>query len=350
MVRSALLRPSLLIACAALLFLAGCSAIQTPKKPLPQNNTASIEWPVGEEGGRITWVKTIAEFGEVKEKPGFWSRVATFFTGQQDTTSIARPYGVLHGRGGRLYVADAGGGMVHCLDLLHGSYTTIGKGELVSPIGLAEDDLGRLYITDSARATVYRWEPASQTLKPFLEKTLARPTGIAYSEVNKLLYISDTLASQVVAVDQNGIVRRRLGGPSDGGSGFNRPTDITVDSIGEILVTDSLNFRIIVLTPEGQLVRQFGAVGDARGYFSRPKGIGVDSDKHTYVCDSLRDAVQVFDADGTPLLVFGKGGDGPGRFWMPSGIYVDSNDYIFVADTYNRRIQVFRYTASQELR
>jgi sugar lactone lactonase YvrE len=336
--------------CAALvglLLLAACSSVQGLHEVRPET---SMEWPVGAEGTRVAWVRTIDGFKELGSGKGFWGRALDLLTGGENERSIVRPYGVLHDASGRLYLADPGAGVVHCLDIARGRYSVIGgrqESPMRSPIGLAEDERGRLYITDSGSGVVYRHDPDDDSLKPFLV-TLKRPTGIVFNPSNKLLYISDTVESQVVAVDQNGVERKRLGGPGDAANRFNRPTDLAVDGIGQIYVTDSLNFRITVLTPEGQLVRQFGDVGDARGYFSRPKGIATDSAGHVYVCDSLRDAVQVFDAEGKPLLVFGKAGSGQGRFWMPSGLYIDRSDYIFVADTYNKRVQVFRYLSGQD--
>jgi DNA-binding beta-propeller fold protein YncE len=331
----------------ALMALAGCAGVKGLHESIPE---AAIEWPLGNDGARIVWVKTIADFKDLGVGKGFWDRAMELVTGGETGRSIVRPYGVLHDPAGRLYIADPGAGVVHCIDIVHGRYSYIGGAGtgLGSPIGLTEDDKERLYISDSATGMVYRYDPRERSLTPFLLNRLQRPTGIVFNPVTKLIYISDTLESQVVVVDLNGKERRRLGRPEEGADGFNRPTDIAVDWNGNLLVTDSLNFRISVVTPTGEVVRQFGAVGDAKGYFSRPKGIGVDRSGNSYVCDSLRDAVQVFDPDGNPLLVFGKAGDERGRFWMPSGLYVDSSDYIFVADTYNKRIQVFRYVSSRE--
>jgi len=334
-------------ASAVYLLLSACIGAQGIHEVKPE---ATLDWSVGSQGARIAWVKTITGFEDLGLVKGFWNRALELLTGGRDRL-IARPYGVLHDSAGRLYLADPGGGVVHCLDIGRGRYSVIGGGQespLRSPIGLAEDDRGRLYITDSSSGMVYRHDPGDGSLRPFLATRLKRPTGIAFNPLNKLIYISDTLDSQIVAVGQDGIVRSRLGAPGDGATNFNHPTDLAIDRNGQIFVTDSLNFRIMVLTPEGQVVRQFGDAGDARGYFSRPKGIAIDSAGHIYVCDSLRDAVQVFDGEGKPQLVFGKAGSGRGQFWMPSGLYIDGSDYIFVADTYNKRIQVFRYISGED--
>jgi sugar lactone lactonase YvrE len=293
----------------------------------------------------VVWVKNITNPSDIGSGSGFWQRLQEVVIGAK-TSAIVRPYGVLRATSGALYLTDPGRGVVHCLDITKSAYSVIGDRDdspLRSPIGLAEDNSGRIYITDSMTAAVYRYTPADGSLKPLLQQTLERPTGIAFNTVNKLLYVADTMASQIVVLDQNGVIQRRIGRRGEGDAGFNRPTDLTIDSRGQLYVTDSLNFRITVMTPEGQAVQQFGSPGDTGGSFSRPKGIAVDSIGNIYVNDSLMDAIQVFDKNGGLQLVFGRKGSDPGQFWMPSGLFIDRLDQIYVADTYNRRIQIFRF-------
>jgi DNA-binding beta-propeller fold protein YncE len=328
----------------AICFLSSCAAVQ-PAATIPR---PSISWPLASEHNRIAWIKSIAGPADLGIGKGFWQRMLEVVSGEEGS-AIVRPYGVLRTAAGQIYLADPGGGRVHCLDIVKGNYSIISGQDdspLPSPIGLTEDDTGRLYITDSITGMVYRFDPKDGSLKPLLSKALERPTGIAFHALNKLLYVADTKASQIVVLDQNGVERRRMGSRGEGIMSFNRPTDLAIDARGQIYVTDSLNFRITVLTPEGQVVRQFGAPGDSQGYFSRPKGVAVDSVGNIYVSDSLRDAIQVFDKNGAPQLVFGGKGEGPGQFWLPSGIFIDRNDWIYVADTYNRRIQVFRFLSN----
>jgi DNA-binding beta-propeller fold protein YncE len=296
------------------------------------------------------WVKNISEPADIGSGTGFWQRMREVVSGSEKST-IVRPYGVLRTQSGAIYLADPGRGVVHCMDITTKTYSVIAGREdapLASPIGLAEDDNERLYITDSMNGMVYRFTPKDGLLKPLLLKALERPTGIAFNPVNKLLYVADTLASEIAVLNQNGIIQRRISGRVVGGTAFNRPTDLAIDSRGQIYVTDSLNFRITVLTPEEQVVNQFGSPGDAEGSFSRPKGIAVDSTGNIYVNDSLMDAVQVFDQSGQLQLVFGRTGTDPGQFWLPSGLFIDRLDQIYVADTYNRRIQIFRYLPQRD--
>ncbi|MEI6827845.1 MAG: 6-bladed beta-propeller [Desulfuromonadales bacterium] len=306
---------------------------------------ADISWPLANAQSRVVWIKTISGPVDISGNSGFWQRIREVVSGS-DKSVIDRPYGVLRSAAGVLYLTDPGRGMVHCLNIGNGAYSVIAARDdapLLSPIGLAEDNTGRIYITDSVAGMVYRHTPKDGSLKPLLQQALERPTGIAFNPVNGLLYVTDTMASQIVVLEQNGLIKQRIGSHGDGNTSFNRPTDIAIDNRGQIYVTDSLNFRVTVMTPEGQTANHFGAPGDSAGSFSRPKGIAVDSVGNIYVNDSLMDAVQVFDQNGLLQLMFGRKGIEAGQFWMPSGLFIDRLDQIYVADTYNRRIQIFRY-------
>ena len=324
----------------AALLSAGC-ATQAPfhaARPI-----ARLQWPLFSSSPQIVWQKNIATYQDAGIAKGFWKKALELLTGSEENR-ISKPYGVLFDDHGRLFIADPGAGCVHFMDTKLGRYTIIGKGDvrLRTPVGLAEDEHGNLYITDSTAAVVYVYRIGEGTLTPFLKK-LARPTGIVFNRSNKLLYVVDTVAGTVNAVDGEGKLQRSFGSPGEGRMNFNHPTDITVDRRGQLYVTDPLNYRVKIYSPEGQMVGQIGKAGDVPGELNKPKGVAIDSDGHIYVCDSLQDTVQMFDNNGALVLNFGSNGDDDGEFWMPSGIFIDSRDYIYVADTYNRRIQVFRY-------
>jgi hypothetical protein len=330
-----------------LLFLTACANSFTPLHQL--HPATELLWPEKPEKPRIQWVKTISDSQDAGITKGFWKRALELIIGA-DTRPIVRPYGVLFDEKERLIIADPGARVVHCMDTAKGVYTVIGtesNSPLRTPIGIAEDDHDHLYITDSTTGAVYLYDLANRTLMPFLDRKLQRPTGIAWNRVNRLLYIVETTANQVTAVDESGSVRFQFGVTAEGKPLFNRPTDIAIDSTGKLYVTDPLNYRIRIFSPAGRQLNEIGNMGDAPGDMNKPKGVGIDSEGHIYVNDALLDAVQVFDGNGEFLLTFGQAGTGIGAFWMPSGIWVDRHDYIFVADTYNQRVQVFRYLSDR---
>ncbi|WP_243374062.1 6-bladed beta-propeller [Geotalea sp. SG265] len=305
-----------------------------------------LQWPQKPLEPRIQWVKEIRDFRDAGINTGFWQRLGDLLFGKGQGR-IIRPYGVLCDEKDRLFIVDAGGAVVHVMDMKNKDYFRIGIKEgqslLKMPIAITEDEQDNLYITDAAAATVYRYSLKERELTPWLNFPLGRPTGIAFSRKKQLIYVTDTKAHQVVAFGLDGRERLRIGLRGDAPGQFNYPTDLFVDRGGNLLVTDVLNFRIQVFSAEGHFLSVMGTAGDSSGSFAKAKGVATDSDGHIYVNDALLDAVQVFDRSGRLLLDFGGNGSGKGEFWMPSGIYIDGKDRIYVADTYNRRVQVFKY-------
>lgn len=324
-----------------LFFLGACTVHQ----PVQKKEQGVLRWPPPPQSARIEWVKEIRTPEDSGIAKGFWERVSEKVSGVK-TESIRKPYGVHADESGRLFVVDTDLAAVHLFDPRNNKYRMLGAEQgyrFQAPIAAAEDDRDNLYITDAGAGLVYRYRLQDGSLEKFSPFKLKRPTGIAFSDRQRLLFVSDTLAHQIVVYDLAGQELRRIGKRGAGHGEFNYPTDLFVDHKGQLYVTDALNQRIQVLTPEGQLLAQFGEGGDKTGFLAKPKGVAVDSQGHIYVCDALLDAVQIFDSSGRLLLYFGGTGSRLGEFWMPTGISIDSRDNIYVADSFNRRVQVFRY-------
>lgn len=325
---------------ALLLGLAACAG--GVRSQAPQRE---LLWPPLPLEPRIQWVREVRDYGDVGISKGFWKRLGELITGSSDTR-IGKPYGVFMDDSERLFVVDVGLAMVHVMDLKNQRYSIIGEGEqdiFRTPIAVTEDDEGNLYVTDSGTGVVHRYNLKDGSLRPLSAVKLERPTGIAYNRNNKLIYVTDTGAHQVVIFDTEGRERFRIGGRGEAPGQFNYPTDLFIDQQGRLYVTDVLNSRIQIFSASGAFLSAFGQAGNKAGRFAKPKGVAVDSEGHIYVCDALLDAVQIFDDTGRLLLDFGGTGAEPGQFWMPSGIHIDARNFIYVADAYNRRVQVFKY-------
>lgn len=300
-------------------------------------------WPTAPQEAKIEWVREYKILEEMTGREGFWGKIGDFFLGPK-TAHITRPYGVCTDNEDLLFIADTGSSLVHIFNMRTSSYGVIEgneKTQLSNPIGLVYVD-GALYITDSSQGAILRYDLQKETLSPWVSMKNGRPTGVAFSESERLFYISDTVAHQVAAYNLDGIEQFRFGGRGTEAGQFNFPTDLWVDADSKIYVTDALNARIQIFSAEGEVISTFGQPGDTPGSFSKPKGVVVDQHGHIYVCDALFDTIQIFDAAGQLLLNFGENGHSVGQFWMPSGLFIDSHSNIYVADTYNRRVQVFR--------
>lgn len=321
--------------------LAACAG-RAPFRGMPAES--GIQWPPAPLPAAVSWVRNVGNYPDAGITKSAWKYLTDFVFGAEES-AIGRPYGVLMDGRDRLFVVDVVFRRVHVMDVKENRYTIIGEGKqdvFQMPIAIAADDNDVVYITDSEAGIVYRYNLRSKILTPFVTG-LMRPTGIAFNKTNRLLYVSETGAHQIVLFDLNGKERLHLGRRGEAPGQFNFPTDLFIDHTGKLYVTDPINARIQVFSADGVFVRAFGRAGDAQGEFSKPKGVAVDSEGSIYVCDALRDSVQVFDSSGTFRLEFGERGQDSGTFWMPSGIYIDREDMIYVADTYNRRVQVFRH-------
>ncbi len=205
-----------------------------------------------------------------------------------------------------------------------------------------------ILFTDSKLNKVFRFTPGNNILQ-VLNDTLMldKPTGIAYSAVNKEIWVVETGAHRIAVFNEKGGLIKYIGHRGKGPGEFNFPTFIWIDKLGIIYVCDTLNFRIQVFDKTGKLLSVFGEAGDALGDFARPKGIATDSYGNIYIADALFHNIQVFDKAGRLLSVFGSHGRDNEEFWMPVGLYIDNNDFIYVADSYNSRIQVFQLVVTE---
>jgi DNA-binding beta-propeller fold protein YncE len=305
-----------------------------------------IFWPNPPEVKRIEFVNAVSKPEDLNIRPGILKRVINYIMGKAEVSMVS-PYGIATDSEGRLYVVDTSLRRVHVFDASRNEYSFFpaDRTMLDSPVGIAIDKNGMVYVTDSKRGAVYIFEDHGKKLVSTIGGGLfKRPTGIVVNPNTSELLIVDTLQSRVFRFDlSTRLPKGSFGtdGPREGQ--FHYPTNISVTSTGDILVSDALNFRVQVFSPEGRFLFAFGRMGDAPGTFSRPKGVAADSDGNIYVVDALFDNIQVFDKGGRLLMAFGEHGRGYGDLWLPTGIYIDNNDLIYVSDSSNRRVQIFRY-------
>jgi tripartite motif-containing protein 71 len=188
--------------------------------------------------------------------------------------------------------------------------------------------------------------------RPFFEK----PMGVAFGKGDRV-YVADTGNNRICVFDRNGRYLFQFGGLGVGKPApqgvvswkpglFNYPTDVAVDSDGNLYVADFRNDQIQVFDPEGKFLRVFPdrnrVVGrGASGYNGR--GIAVSSvtvrDDRVYATDRYQ--VVVFDTKGNLLEQWGMPGDGPGELDHPNGVAVDLNYEVFICDSNHSRVSAY---------
>jgi DNA-binding beta-propeller fold protein YncE len=337
----------IVLICLLLLFTAASAGCTGTQQRLRESAMTAPVWPGDGEMPRIRYLSSFTQPEDLQIRQGMVSRIWDYVVGAPARGLVA-PQGVTTDADGTIYVVDAALKTVQIYNISRNKFSMVPDDDHLfeTPIhAVADEEAGRLYVTDAGAGAVRSFAlPETGSAEEFGKGQLERPTGIALNKKTNELLVLDTRQAAVFRYNrQNLALVGRFGVRGTGYGEFNYPTDLTVNSNGEILVNDSLNFRIQVFSPTGEFRHSFGKAGDSPGYFNRPKGVAVDSDNNIYVVDTLFDNVQIFDAGGHLLLSFGQAGQGAGEFWMPTGIFIDKNDRIYVADTYNKRVQTFQY-------
>jgi DNA-binding beta-propeller fold protein YncE len=220
--------------------------------------------------------------------------------------------------------------------------------------------------------------------KPAAQRLLHGPRALALA--GDRIYIADTDAHRIVALDQSGKVVLAWGEKGDKPGQFKYPSGIAVDEQGKVYVVDGGNGRIQIFETDSRFVRSFGSKGSAPKQFSDPSGIvaskglvyvadtgnsrvqiftsdgifmsqlmvrtkkdemkapidlAVDAQNRLYVLDAGDNKVRIFDAAGAQVSAFGTRGKGSEGFDEPQGLAVDSFGNIFVADSGNSKFKKF---------
>ena len=176
------------------------------------------------------------------------------------------------------------------------------------------------------------------------QKGLVWPAGILLSPDGRL-FVSDEGTHEIVVLDpESGDEVRRFGERGSAPGQLDRPSLMTWDADGNILVAEGRNHRIQRLTPDGESLATYGEFGDGPGQFNMPWGVATDAEGAIYVGDWRNDRVQKLSPDGEPLLIVGSSGSGEGQLNRPAGVAVDAHGDIYVADRDNNRVLLFDKT------
>jgi len=90
---------------------------------------------------------------------------------------------------------------------------------------------------------------------------------------------------------------------------FNRPTDVTWDSEGNIFVADGYNnSRVVKLAKDGTWLKSLGTRGAGPNQFNTVHAITADAKNNIYVADRGNRRIQVFDPDLTPVKILSNVG------------------------------------------
>ena len=222
----------------------------------------------------------------------------------------------------RCGASTAGGGPVDCdntpldpifkFDRKTGAVlANFGKGEMVTPHGIAVDKQGNVWIADFS----------------------GNKAGTKGHQVHKFSPKGEKLLSLGVA-----------GKPGNADGEFNQPNDVVVGPDGSIYVADGhdaqgmttasavaegikrgATSRISKFSPDGKFIKSWGGIGVRHGEFRTPHALVFDSRGRLWVADRGNHRIEIFDQNGMYL-------ESRYMFSRPSGLFI-KGETVYVIDS-----------------
>ncbi|MGB9873242.1 MAG: SBBP repeat-containing protein, partial [Anaerolineae bacterium] len=262
----------------------------------------------------------------------------------------------------RLYVADNGnhriqrcvyaGGTSWTCSRFHGTGSAgSGADQLAWPWGVSVDRNNNVYIADTANNRVKKCDPNGNCT--VFATGLNFPTDVAVDSAGNV-YVCNAFAFTVLKYSSTGAFLQTFAG-TDGvpyvtdNRYFNTPSGIAVDSSGNIYFTEEFGYRLVKLNAAGVVQWQVGTPGvwgrdNARfgNWRGGPRGVAVGPTGRVYVADPNNARIQVYDSNGNYVATLGGSwGSGDYQFNWPVGVAVDGAGNLYVADVWNHRVQVY---------
>src|SRR5262245_8180044 len=166
-----------------------------------------------------------------------------------------------------------------------------------------------------------------------------RPRAIAIDGQDRLFVVDFTARIQVY--DRDGNYLHRTWTTPDYRNG--RPSGLSIDRDGNLLVSDSHYNCIRIYSPDGQELRCLGGQqGSAPGQLSYVSDVVQDEARFYYVAEfGANQRNSKFDPDFRFVTCWGGPGTEPGQFQRARALALGPDGLLYVADACNHRIQVF---------
>lgn len=221
-------------------------------------------------------------------------------------------------------------------------HTGIGPGEFNYPRAavLGPDHL--IYIVDKAgRIQAFNQSGEFQRAWRMPAIDAGKPTGLGVGP-DGTIYAADTHYSRITYFSPTGELRGSFGSFGEEPGQFRLPTDVAVNSAGEIYVSEyGGNDRINKFTSDWRFIAGFGGRDSGAARLERPQCLRIAADQSIWTCDSCHHRVCHFSPTGELLGAFGKEGNGPGEFSFPYNVDLLSDGSLVVCEYGNNRVQHF---------
>jgi DNA-binding beta-propeller fold protein YncE len=237
------------------------------------------------------------------------------------------------------------GGVSSAPELVWGKHG-VQKGDLVKPRAAAIDKQDRIYLVDwTARIQVFdrdgKYLGFTWTTPDYSN---GRPSGLSIDRDGNLL-VSDSHYSCLRIYTIEGKLLRTIGGKQGSGPGeFGYISDAVQDDDGFFYVAEfGANERITKLNNDGAFVASWGAPGSDPGQFARIRALALGPDGLLYAADACNHRIQVFTRQGELVRYWGVPGRALGELDYPYDLAFShgATPYLYIVEYGNHRVQKF---------
>lgn len=222
------------------------------------------------------------------------------------------------------------------------------NGDFLKPRAAAIDAQDRIYIVDfSARIQVFDRDGRYLGLTwQTPDWNNGKPSGLSIDRDGNLL-VSDSHYHCLRVYSPEGQLLRTIGGTAGTGPGqFGYIGDAVQDEDGYYYVAEfGETARISKLNPDGSFQKSWGSLGTAPGEFARIRALTFrpnDPDRRLYLADAANHRIQVFTRDGQFVDCWGVAGSASGELSYPYDLaFSPKGDVLYVIEFGNQRVQKF---------
>jgi DNA-binding beta-propeller fold protein YncE len=219
-------------------------------------------------------------------------------------------------------------------------------GDLVKPRAIAIDANDRLYLVDwTARLQIYdrdgKYLGPTWTTPDYRN---GRPSGLSIDRDGNLL-VSDSHYNCLRVYNSEGKLLRTIGGDAGSAPGqLGYVSDAVQDADGFFYVAEfGENQRISKFDAAGKFLNCWGEPGSEEGQFSRIRAMALGPDGLLYLADACNHRIQVFTRDGKLVRMWGTQGTDLGQMSYPYDLAFSpgKTPYLYVVEYGNNRVQKF---------
>ena len=201
-------------------------------------------------------------------------------------SGLQNPKGLVFDGLGRLFVADAGRGMIMMYTLPDGSGSAYAQA-LDSPVAITFDAAGNLYVGEAGNGRILKFTPAGA--ESTFANDVGEPAGFAFA-TNGDLFVSDFSGGRIFRITP-------AGAKSTFATGLDLPAGLAMDSAGNLFAANAGTGDIFKFTPDGARSEFADGLG-------RPYGLAFEDNGNLIVADNEEGATYRFTPAGVRSTVF----------------------------------------------